>query len=138
MNRKSRTNVWIMTAVGLAGMAWLLWDFRVKGAAIMGNDGVAGFIAHATFQHKLGELFIFLPLFVAAMLAEGRSWAAARHWLWRTWPATILGSALNLLAWMNSSALPWHDPNRLWFGFLVLAGLVASPLLIRLGDRRAR
>ena len=136
MSKRNRANAGFMVVAGLAGGIWLVRDFWSKGAAIAAQSGVSGLIAHATFQHKLGELLIFDPLFTAAALNEGRSWASARSWLRRTRLLCFLGGALNLSAWLNSTVLPWNDFNRLWFLALASVGFAGVPVLVRCMDGR--
>lgn len=130
MGRKP-TNWWIMVAAGLFAAAFLLKDFVLHAHIAFAKSGAIGLLMSSTMQHKVGELLIGAPLFMTALMRQ--VWPAERLLanLKAARPLMLIGSVLNILAWFGSLA-PWTDVNRLWFPFLVVVGVVAPPLLIRL------
>lgn len=134
-------NWWIMVAAGLFATTFLLKDFVVHAHLAFARNGAMGLLTSSTMQHKVGELLIGAPLFMTALMRQ--VWPAERLVanLKAAWPLMLIGSALNILAWLGSAA-PWSDVNRLWFLFLVVVGVVAPPLLLRMlgknGEAKAK
>ncbi|MDI6624599.1 MAG: hypothetical protein QME55_07700 [Brevundimonas sp.] len=126
---KTKLNFWFMAAVGvLAGalLGWMLYLAVVEAA----SGGPVAIISNATVQHKVGELMIAVPLFLTALLSRTHPYRSVANGLMRAWPITIVGAALNLLAWINTmERAPWTELNRLWFAGLVVVGIVAAPLI---------
>ncbi len=138
MSGRRPMNFWVMAAAGLFAGAWLLWAMVEAAAPVVREGGAAALAADPTFQHKLGELMVAVPLFMAALLSPIRSGPSIARFLRRAWPLTILGGALNLVAWFGTAdRAPWTEPNRLWFMLLVVVGLIGAPLLARAFERRA-
>ncbi|MGV8928527.1 MAG: hypothetical protein ACOH1E_02145 [Brevundimonas sp.] len=125
---KTQINFWFMAVVGLAAGALLGWTLYL--AIVDAGPGGPEVLASATVQHKVGELMIAIPLFLTALFTRVRDHRSVAKGLMRAWPVTIVGAALNLLAWFNTiESAPWTEFNRLWFAGLVVVGVMAPPLI---------
>lgn len=126
---KIQINFWFMAVVGIAAgavLGWMLYLAVVEAAA----SGPSAVMTSATVQHKMGELMIAIPLFLAALFTRVRDRRSVATGLMRAWPVTLVGAGLNLLAWFNTAeAAPWTEFNRLWFAGLVVGGALAPPLI---------
>lgn len=124
-------NFWVMVIAGVLGGGWLLAALISDAVGVVAQKGVGRLPFDPTFQHKVGELMVAVPLFLAALFSPIRpkGWIAHNLLLW--WPVTIAGAALNFLAWMGTAdRAPWTEPNRLWFMLLVVVGML-GPVSIR-------
>ncbi|HZV85541.1 MAG TPA: hypothetical protein VFF48_11200 [Brevundimonas sp.] len=128
-----------MVAAGLFGATCLGVAMVAEASPVVRSEGWAALLSDATFQHKTGELMIVGSLFAASLCSAIRSTDWIARMLMKVWPLMILGSALNLSAWIASGQhTSWSSLNRLWFMLLVLVGLGASPALrFWLGHRSA-
>ncbi len=126
---KTKLNFWFMAVVGVVAggvLGWMLYLAALEAA----SGGLVAIISNATVQHKVGELMIAVPLFLTALFSRTHPHRSVAHALMRAWPLTIVGAALNLLAWIDTmDRAPWTELNRLWFAGLVVVGLAAPPLI---------
>ncbi len=126
---KRELNFWFMAAAGAAAgivLGWMLYLAVVHAA----SGGLVAVVSDATVQHKVGELMIAVPLFLTALFSRTQPYRSVAKGLMQAWPITIVGAALNLLAWINTmERAPWTELNRLWFALLVVVGIVAAPLI---------
>lgn len=126
---KTKLNFWFMAVVGVVAggvLEWMLYLAVLEAA----SGGPVAIISNATVQHKVGELMIAVPLFLTALFSRTHSYLRVANALMLAWPLTIVGAAMNLLAWIDTmDRAPWTELNRLWFAGLVVAGLVAPPLI---------
>lgn len=126
---KTKLNFWFMAVVGVVAgalLGWMLYLAVLEAA----SGGPVAIISNATVQHKVGELMIAVPLFLTALFSRTQPHRSVANGLMRAWPITIVGAALNLLAWINTmERAPWTELNRLWFAGLVVVGIVAAPLI---------
>lgn len=123
-----RLRYWLLLIIGALGAAWILWTLGLAVGETAANDGLGGLPASPVIQHKIGELMIVGPLWLAALMQTTKP---VSGFLLRTWPVALIGAGLNALAWWNALG-PWTDLNRLWFAGLVVIGVVAPPALARL------
>jgi hypothetical protein len=131
-------NFWVMAVAGLFGGAWLLAALVVEAAPVVERRGWAALPFDPTFQHKIGELMVAVPLFLTALFSP--VWPIERllTWVERTRLVTAIGAGLNLLAWATSGERqPWTDVFRIWCLVLVAAGLVGPSLVKALLVRQA-
>lgn len=124
-------NFWVMVIAGLCGGGWLMFALISDAAVVVAQEGIGRLPFDPTFQHKVGELLVAVPLFLAALFSSIRPKGWIAHNLLLSWPVTIVGGALNAMAWMGTAdTAPWNEPNRLWFMLLAVIGLV-GPTAIR-------
>ena len=126
---KRKLNFWFMAVAGVAAgivLGWMLYLAVVNAA----SSGLVAVVSDATVQHKVGELMIAVPLFLTALFSRTQPHRAVAKGLMAAWPITLVGAALNLLAWINTmDRAPWTELNRLWFALLVVVGVVAAPMI---------
>ena len=135
MNRQA--NTWIIIIAGVVGGSWLVSALVADAAGVVRGEGWSRLPADPTFQHKIGELLVAVPLFLAALYSTFRQAGWVSHFMGWAWPITISGGLLNLMAWLGTAdRAPWSEPNRLWFMALLLAGLVGPPLIRAVVSRR--
>ncbi|WP_309630160.1 hypothetical protein [Brevundimonas sp.] len=69
-------------------------------------------------------------MFLTALFSRTHPYRSVANGLMQAWPITIVGAALNLLAWINTmDRAPWTELNRLWFAGLVVVGIAVAPLV---------
>ena len=132
-----RANQWLIILAGVIGGSWLLIALVADAAVVVRENGWLQLPADPTFQHKIGELLVAVPLFLAAYFSNVRPAGWVSHFIRRSWPLTAVGGLLNLLAWVGTTErAPWTEPNRLWFMFLFFVGLAGPPLVRAFLSRR--
>lgn len=135
MNRQA--NLWMIIVAGIVGGLWLLFALVTDAAEVVREEGWSRLPADPTFQHKVGELMVAVPLFLAALYGTFRPAGWVSYFIGWAWPITIFGGFLNFLAWLGTAErAPWSEPNRIWFMALLLAGLIGPPLIRAVLSRR--
>jgi hypothetical protein len=134
-NRK--LSFWVMTLVGVPAFVWLLAELVRAFAEVVGRSGISSVPFDGVIQHKVGELMVGAPLFLALVLSNvwpaGRAADLAR----RTRAVMAVGGLLNGLAWYSlRERETWDSFFRVWCLILLFAGLLGSRIAVWMVNAR--
>ncbi len=89
------------------------------------SDGFLPFLYDGTIQHKIGELFLWIPFFYIGLNTFSKNRAELNALIERYRWSMMFGGFLNLVAWFSLKDVMWWHPFC-WVVFFW--GLFAVPL----------
>jgi len=89
------------------------------------SDGLQPYVFDGTIQHKVGELFLWIPFYFIGLATFHKTKSELEQMIYRFAPLMFLGGVLNLISWFSlKSVVIWHP--FCWVVFFW--GLFAVPL----------